>query len=65
MKKLLRKQQVLDILEISREKLPELIALGEIPAGKPITDDGRTLYWVQSDIENFIDRRYGSHKPRG
>jgi len=49
---LLRITQVRELIPLSKPSIYRLMAQGNFP--KPITLGGRSVFWIKSDIEEFI-----------
>jgi len=55
--KILRPKELAEMLSISRPTLWRMEKKGELPKRKKLSDTGRAVGWLQSDIREWLDNR--------
>jgi prophage regulatory protein len=55
--KILRPKELAEMLSISKPTLWRMEKKGELPKRKKLSDTGRAVGWLQSDIKEWLDDR--------
>lgn len=67
LRRLIRKPEVRTITGLSDSEISRQIRAGEFPAPVPLSEKGRAVAWLESEVQEFVESRIakrGEHADR-